>query len=589
VNRLQHSDHHMESASSAILDTLYSLIFAEDEGLESQTLPPETILGRANETDSGSVSSILEKGAIHVFQESTFTIPTFCNYCKEYIWGFTQQGHFCSVCGYTTHAKCTPKAPHTCRPKLSSMLKQNLKMLETVNDAVGSPKLPSACLDREQHIVFRHHLVEGNLPLGVDCDICNESFELFGTNGYRCSRCEKIVHSDCRKVMDNEGCRPRHQRLFYIDPVMNIDDHNEQKPLIVFVNGRSGGQYGGVLIHEFTRLLDRSQVFDLNVDNGAEKGLMRYIGTNNLRILVCGGDGTAGWVLSTLDKLSLDVYPPIGILPLGTGNDLSRTLGWGTGYNGEYISPILDAIHQSKIVNLDRWKVVFDHQHKEGILNNYMSIGVDAEVALEFHNLRNNQPELFTSTFVNKFWYANYGVKSMFSDIDELGANITLEVDGHVISLPSGVGGVMILNLPSYAGGSNLWGETDNNAAYSAQAIDDKMLEIVAITGSFHMGTIHVNLSQAIRIGQGNHIKVKLLQKLPIQVDGEPWLQEPSNIDISFYNQAKMLYKSSESRIFTTNMDNDDHHIIVQQNNILSNQITLLKVIMNNHNIIYII
>jgi diacylglycerol kinase family enzyme len=48
----------------------------------------------------------------------------------------------------------------------------------------------------------------------------------------------------------------------------------------------------------------------------------------------------------------------------------------------------------------------------------------------------------------------------------------------------------------------------------------------------FHMGTIHVNLSQAIRIGQGNHIRIKLSQKLPIQVDGEPWLQVIIHIHI---------------------------------------------------------
>lgn len=122
-----------------------------------------------------------------------------------------------------------------------------------------------------------------------------------------------------------------------------------------------------------------------------------------MRVLACGGDGTVGWVLSILDQIGAYPAPAVGVLPLGTGNDLARALGWGGGYKDEPIGKILTSISDSETTLLDRWQLKVERnpdakndddggKGKENlplnVVNNYFSLGVDAHIALEFHEAR---------------------------------------------------------------------------------------------------------------------------------------------------------------------------------------------------------
>lgn len=59
---------------------------------------------------------------------------------------------------------------------------------------------------------------------------------------------------------------------------------------------------------------------------------------SRLRVLAAGGDGTVSWILNTVRELQLDPPPAVAVMPLGTGNDLSLSFGWGNTFLHKWIA-----------------------------------------------------------------------------------------------------------------------------------------------------------------------------------------------------------------------------------------------------------
>ncbi|MEW5303538.1 MAG: hypothetical protein WDW36_006219 [Sanguina aurantia] len=163
------------------------------------------------------------------------------------------------------------------------------------------------------------------------------------------------------------------------------------RPVLVFVNLKSGPQVGHGLRRQLLQLLHPLQVVELPRES-PDEALMCWAGVPRLRLLVVGGDGTVGWVLSALERVAVRVaaaaaaqtsaaetgggspggggavpwvQPPLAMLPLGTGNDLARCLNWGGGL-GSVRSRGLDhcllEVALAQQVQVDRWRVSIQPQ-----------------------------------------------------------------------------------------------------------------------------------------------------------------------------------------------------------------------------------
>ncbi|CAI0431665.1 unnamed protein product [Linum tenue] len=336
-----------------------------------------------------------------------------------------------------------------------------------------------------------------------------------------------------------------------------IDLPSDARPLLVFINKKSGARRGDSLKQRLNLLLNPVQVFELSSVQGPEVGLYLFRRVPHFRVLVCGGDGTVGWVLDAIDKQNFVSPPPVSILPAGTGNDLARVLSWGGGLGALErqggLCTLMHDIEHAAVTVLDRWQVgIMNNQGKQlqspKFMNNYLGVGCDAKVALEIHNLREENPEKFYNQFMNKVLYAREGAKNIMDrTFVDFPWQVRVEVDGVEIEVPEDAEGVLVANIGSYMGGVDLWqNEDESYDSFDPQSMHDKLLEVVSISGTWHLGKLQVGLSRARRLAQGQLIKIQLFAPLPVQIDGEPWLQQPCTVIVSHHGQAFMLRRAAE-------------------------------------------
>ncbi|KAI8802269.1 ATP-NAD kinase-like domain-containing protein [Cladochytrium replicatum] len=324
------------------------------------------------------------------------------------------------------------------------------------------------------------------------CSACGESIN---TIARKCAWCQQTCHSRCTP---QPSCPLGLIPSIVIPPSLVSTSltfpkppEKDLTPLLCFINPKSGTSTDApVLLTCLYEMLNPCQVVDLSRANPAKilsafaSGHRSWL--EKCRVVICGGDGTVGWILSLIEEVCSEFEarpPPVAIIPMGTGNDLARVLGWGGGWSwsaggGEEVVRILEEVVKSEEVVLDRWVVEIEplrlggntmeeqergpphipssksshslnalntNEERNGkgtevkrlLMSNYLSIGADAGIALDFHRARESKPHYFRSRFLNKVWYALFGGKHVVSQIVTAVARMMFGSNMRAIESPS--------------------------------------------------------------------------------------------------------------------------------------------------------
>ena len=324
----------------------------------------------------------------------------------------------------------------------------------------------------------------------------------------------------------------------------------------VFIVNTSSGKYLGHQIYKILKEVTKSHVINILKEKDyllqiKKKGLNLKKG-EFLYLVIAGGDGTVNSLveeLNNFDKVNQIVFVPF---PLGTGNDMSRALGFGNNINFHNIHKFFQKLNskKSEVIKMDTWYFKAKRKNEENFFMKkkfllYFGMGCDAQVCYYYSNFKNHFN--FHVNKINKSYFLVAWIplvlKQLYnSDYHKL-KNIETTINKKKIDI-SKYTGVVVLSSTVRACCKDQW-NTNIPENIEKQKINDGIFEFASFDTYLHMclNLPYIWNKDFNRVSRGSELQMKVGDTwVCFQLDGEPfYLKGPFVINVEKSNQINVL------------------------------------------------
>ena len=309
------------------------------------------------------------------------------------------------------------------------------------------------------------------------------------------------------------------------------------------INPISGGGQGKVIYKFLPEIMESMNHKDSEwkaefTDKDRMEEQMREALASTETLIAVGGDGTVSAVLSTMLLSDSANKVKIGLIPLGTGNDLARVLHLYKPFVDRGLLFLVRRLLLARARPFDLWQV-----NGKLAMATYFSGGIDARIAHDFNQDRATGVISSNSVFLNKLHY----VRRFFADRSYHLKKTTLQYvndrgEAGKVDI-SGNRTVIIGNIPSYASGSNPFLDSD---------MADGLLDLVIVPNMFNfLSSIAIGTVPVIGyLFKKFFLKSIKVQSIHIDLDPQEFLQLDGedlsgklgdHVDIRYASQVQML------------------------------------------------